>query len=197
MMQNDTPRPMPWARQNFGSWSGLRISGVARPPKKMAPSLGPRFKRLRIWWAMSGKAMQSTVPPAGTARVVTRRIEESEGHVAEFAASLLPMTDALAAPKLEPLVLAITPSHNQMTSKDLVRRVEVRAPARIEIAAKSKVQNNAYSMHSAPQHPQTPSPWRVLASHGLECEWKYLRSSCCRRRCAVSPAESDREATGR
>jgi hypothetical protein len=69
---------------------------------------------------MSGKAMQSTVPPAGTARVVTRRIEESEGHVAEFAASLLPRRDALAAPKLEPLVLAITFSHKQMTSKDLV-----------------------------------------------------------------------------
>jgi hypothetical protein len=69
---------------------------------------------------MSGKAMQSTVPPAGTARVVTRRIEESEGHVAEFAASLLPLTDALAAPKLEPAVLAITFSHKQMTSKDLV-----------------------------------------------------------------------------
>jgi hypothetical protein len=69
---------------------------------------------------MSGKAMQSTVPPAGTARVVTRRIAESEGHVAEFAASLLPRRDALAAPKLEPMVLAITLSHKQMTSKDLV-----------------------------------------------------------------------------
>jgi hypothetical protein len=48
----------------------------------MAPSLGPRFKRLRIWWAMSGKAMQNSVPPGGPVRVVTRRIEESEGHVA-------------------------------------------------------------------------------------------------------------------
>jgi hypothetical protein len=60
---------------------------------------------------MSGKAMQSTVPPAGTARVVTRRIEESEGHVAEFAASLLPTTDALAAPKLETLLRVIAFSH--------------------------------------------------------------------------------------
>jgi hypothetical protein len=184
-------------RESSNSQLQLRRLRSCSLSKKMAPSLGPRFKRLRIWWVMSGKAMQSTVPPAGTARVVTRRIEESEGHVAEFAASLLPRRDALAAPKLEPLLLAITFSHKQMTSKDLVgeRRWVRRATA--EITRKSKVQNNAYSMHSRTRTPQTPSPWRVLASHGLECEWKYLRSSCCRRRCAASPAESDREATDR
>ena len=99
-----------------------------------------------------------SVPPAGTVREVTRRIEESEGHVAEFAASLLPRRDALAAPKLEPLLLVITFSHKQMTSKDLVgeRRWEHRAEA--EIGRKSEVQNNAYSVHSPTRTPQTPSP---------------------------------------
>jgi Phosphoesterase family len=60
---------------------------LAKNIKKMAPSLGPHFKRLRIGWVTSGKAID-TVPPAGTVREVTRR--KSEGHGAEFAASLLP-----------------------------------------------------------------------------------------------------------
>lgn len=47
----------------------------------MAPCAGPSFKRLRVGWAMSGKAMQDAVPPLGTAlREVTRKFEESEGH---------------------------------------------------------------------------------------------------------------------
>jgi hypothetical protein len=57
---------------------------------------------------MSGKAMQNSVPPAGTVRVVMRRIEESEGHVAEFAASLLSITEALAAPKVEDSMILLT-----------------------------------------------------------------------------------------
>lgn len=44
--------------------------------------------------------MQVTVPAARTVRVVTRRIEESVGHV-ELAASLLCLRGALAAPKPE------------------------------------------------------------------------------------------------
>lgn len=52
------------------------------------------------------------VPPAGTAfREVTRRIE-SEGHVAEFAASLVPVTKAFPAPKLERGVMLVTTAHN-------------------------------------------------------------------------------------
>ncbi len=61
---------------------------------------------------MSGKAMQSSIPPGGTVRVVSRRIEESEGHVAEFAAPLVSMTDALAAPKREGSVILVTRRHN-------------------------------------------------------------------------------------
>jgi hypothetical protein len=70
-----------------------------RPGKKMAPLLGPDFKRLRFG-GMSGKAMQGSAPAAGTVRVVMRRINEGEGHVAGFAASLLPLTEAFAAPNL-------------------------------------------------------------------------------------------------
>jgi hypothetical protein len=72
-------------------------SMLSKNREKMAPLLGPRFKRLRIWWVMSGKAIQDAVPPAGTVREVTRR--KSEGHGAEFAASLLPRKSAFAAPK--------------------------------------------------------------------------------------------------
>jgi hypothetical protein len=38
----------------------------------------------------------------------------------EFAASLLPVTEAFAAPKRDPYVISLRPSDKQMTSKDLV-----------------------------------------------------------------------------
>jgi hypothetical protein len=61
---------------------------------------------------MSGKAMQVAAPPAGTAlRDVTRRIEEREGHVAEYAASLLTVREAFAAPKIRVGVIRVTPGH--------------------------------------------------------------------------------------
>ena len=61
---------------------------------------------------MSGKAMQNAAPPVETAfREVTRRIEESEGHVAEFAASLVPGMKALPAPKLVTGVIVLTRAH--------------------------------------------------------------------------------------
>ena len=63
--------------------------------------------------------MQNSVPTAGTVRVVTRRIEESVGHVAEFAAPLVFMTDALATPKRQKLVSGLPPGHKRMTNKDL------------------------------------------------------------------------------
>jgi hypothetical protein len=47
---------------------------------------------------MSGKAIDA-VPPVGTVQEVTRR--KSEGHGAEFAASLLPRKSAFAAPNCE------------------------------------------------------------------------------------------------
>jgi hypothetical protein len=56
---------------------------------KNGPIAGAIFQEATNWWAMSGKAMDS-VPPAGTVRKVTRRIEE-KGHGAECAASLLRM----------------------------------------------------------------------------------------------------------
>jgi hypothetical protein len=46
--------------------------------KKMAPLLGPSSRGEMV--GVSGKAMQDAVPPNGTAWVVTRMIEESEGH---------------------------------------------------------------------------------------------------------------------
>jgi hypothetical protein len=64
--------------------------------KKDGPITGAKFQEATDWWVMSGKALDS-VPPAGTVRDVTRR--KSEGHGAEFAASLLPVKVALAAPK--------------------------------------------------------------------------------------------------
>jgi hypothetical protein len=63
--------------------------------------------------------MQSSVPPSGTVRVVSRRIEECEGHVAEFAASLVLITDALAAPKFENGVIVVTSGRKRMTNNDL------------------------------------------------------------------------------
>jgi hypothetical protein len=65
--------------------------------KKNGPIAGAKFQEATDWWVMSGKAIQDAVPPAGTVREVTRR--KSEGHGAEFAASLLPRKSAFAAPK--------------------------------------------------------------------------------------------------
>ena len=56
--------------------------------QKNGPIAGATFQEATDWWVMSGKAMQDAVLPAGTVREVTRR--KSEGHGAEFAASLLP-----------------------------------------------------------------------------------------------------------
>jgi hypothetical protein len=67
----------------------------------------------------------------------------------EFAASLLPVTDALAAPNLETLVILVTRRHNQMTNKDLDRRVKKETEGVLENPGESKVQKNAYSMHAA------------------------------------------------
>ena len=79
------------------------VSGLPHLPTrtqtKNGPISGASFKEAKVVGDL-GKAMQVTVPPAGSAlRELMRRIEESEGHVAEFAASLLPLEEALAAPK--------------------------------------------------------------------------------------------------
>jgi hypothetical protein len=50
-----------------------------RPAKKMAPFLGPSFEEANLV-GVSGKAMQVTVPPAGTALREKFGREESEGH---------------------------------------------------------------------------------------------------------------------
>src|SRR5215469_9206368 len=52
------------------------------PAKKIWPHLwGHVFKRLRNWWAMSGKAIQGAVPPARTTFwEVTQKTFEGEGH---------------------------------------------------------------------------------------------------------------------
>jgi hypothetical protein len=68
---------------------------------------------------MSGKA-KFAAPAIGAAiREMTRSIEESEGHVAEFAASLLPERGALAAPNLEATVFLITAIGKRKISKAL------------------------------------------------------------------------------
>src|SRR5271165_636436 len=48
--------------------------------KKSGPIAGATFSKRARWWAMSGKAMQVAVPPAGTVlrEMLTR--ESSEGH---------------------------------------------------------------------------------------------------------------------
>jgi hypothetical protein len=48
---------------------------------------------------MSGKAMQETVPPAGTANWEMLNALESEGHVAFVRPLLLPIEEALLTPK--------------------------------------------------------------------------------------------------
>jgi hypothetical protein len=65
--------------------------------------------------------MQDVVPPAGTAfREVTRSFEESEGRVAqEFAASLLPLRGALAAPKVPTEVVLFRSRYNSKTDNRL------------------------------------------------------------------------------
>ena len=66
----------------------------------------------------------------------------------EFAASLLPYIEAFAAPKGQTPVILITKPLKQMNSKDLSSRSLVEGKTTVEIAAKTEVQHNAYSMHA-------------------------------------------------
>jgi len=72
---------------------------VKSTAKKAAPFLGPRFKEVKVV-GVSGKAMQVTVPPVGTALREMLNRELSEGHCCGFAASLVPVEGALAEPKV-------------------------------------------------------------------------------------------------
>jgi hypothetical protein len=71
---------------------------VKSTEKKAAPFLGPRFKEVKVV-GVSGKAMQVTVPPVGTALREMLNRELSEGHCCGFAASLVPVEGAFAEPK--------------------------------------------------------------------------------------------------
>src|SRR5580692_3939857 len=79
----------------------------------------------------------------------------------EFAASLLPFTEALAAPKRSSEAILSTPLYKRMTSKDLVREQNVDGAKRKGTAGKSEVQNNAYSVHGDTEALHTRSPWLV------------------------------------
>ena len=62
-----------------------------------------------------------------------------------------------------------------MTGKDLNGERKTDRQADKERSKKFEVQNNAYSMHSATKTAETPSPWRILASHGLGVKGKFFR----------------------
>jgi hypothetical protein len=73
--------------------SGVFLAGRCRrafsSANKSGPISGATIQRGK-WKDVSGKAMPITVPPAGTAiREMSRTIEESEGHLLEFAASFV------------------------------------------------------------------------------------------------------------
>jgi len=137
----------------------------------MAPLLGPRFKRLRVWWAMSGKAVQLTVPAARTVRVVTRGIVKSDGHVAEFAASLLSMREALAAPNSELPVTLILRLCKPMSNKHLRVPCAPEKARQRQIQGKSEVQNNAYCMHLRYQPSGKRNPPNTKPTAGFDSPW--------------------------
>jgi hypothetical protein len=62
----------------------------------------------------------NTVPAAETVRVVTRRINESEGHVARVCGLFITCDRSICRAKTGPYVISLRPSDKQMTSKDLV-----------------------------------------------------------------------------
>jgi hypothetical protein len=76
----------------------------------------------------------------------------------EFAASLLPFTEALAAPKPECRAMLRTPQLKWMTRKDLVLQRNIAGAKRKGIAGKSEVQNNAYSVHAATEPTSNTKP---------------------------------------
>jgi hypothetical protein len=76
----------------------------------------------------------------------------------EFAASLLPSTEALAAPNSELPVTLISQPHKAMSSKHLGHLRNHEEAGREQIQKKSEVQNNAYCMHSATKSESTKSP---------------------------------------
>jgi hypothetical protein len=76
---------------------------------------------------MSGKAKQDAVPPAGTdIWEVTLYIEESEGHT-EFAASLLQVNEAFAAPKPADYKIAVPYGCIYLANRELSPAVRLSA----------------------------------------------------------------------
>src|SRR5580692_9283715 len=117
----------------------------------------------------------------------------------EFAASLLPFTEALAAPKRSSEAILSTPLYKRMTSKDLVREQNVDGAKRKGTAGKSEVQNNAYSVHAATEPTLNTKP---MAGFGQTWAREKRKSSCStpscyRLRCAACRAGSDTVARGR
>src|SRR5580704_629218 len=131
----------------------------------MAPLLGPSFKRLRIWWAMSGKAMNA-VPAARTARVVTRGIEKREGHVARVCGLFIALRRCTCRAKAHGRGIERLPPHKRMRCKDLVRQKSAaRYPGKISQKKGSATQCilNALSSLNARKHQAHGGFW---ASHG-------------------------------
>jgi len=68
------------------------------PEQKSGPIAGATFQEVRFG-RFSGKAMEVTVSPGGTALRELLTGKESEGHFFGFAASLIHQEEALAEPK--------------------------------------------------------------------------------------------------
>ena len=79
----------------------------------------------------------------------------------EFAASLLPFTEALATPKPQGGTILRVPEHKRMMSKDLVEGETSESEKTMGNTEKLEVQNNAYSVHAATKVLQIRSPCLV------------------------------------
>lgn len=159
----------------------------------MAPLLGPHFKRLLIWWAMSGKAMQGSVPPAGTVRDVTRR--KSEGHGARVCGLFITEDGCICRAKI---LNFRDPNHEvdkSMTTNDLVPTEWLAGAAEWKSAPEGKCR----TMHIRCIR---PTECKSKTHRRFNQQWARSQNqpsnfSCCLRPYAAFPAESDTAATDR
>jgi hypothetical protein len=157
--------------------------------KKMAPFLGPTFKRLR-----NGGQIQERL-----CKIPFRQWERHFGKrrgnlkrvkvILEFAASLVYRAGAFAEPKIGRRVILLTLQGKCLEPKEVEKLLASRWASNEGKKTGYEVQNNAYSMHAGGKAKE--SPWR---GHGLDYRKGF---SCCRRRCAACLAGSDREAMDR
>src|SRR5260370_37428240 len=106
--------------------------------------------------------------------------------------------DAVAAPKLQTFVIALTRRHKQMTAKDLGWVAKPGGRQQWKLQENLKCRTMHIQCTPVPRESANTKPMAGSGQSWALCERKnLLNSNCCRSRCEASPAGNGTEATDR